>query len=318
MNLLQTIQQNRQTLAQPQGVTDQTQQVQGLMAAKSGKAAAAPDTGISNLGEQSAVATTNQQLGQQQVLNTAQSQAENTAAAGIDQNTAIQKTNIAQQNAFNTVQNRVQTNAILNSLAQDKGNIQTQQKQAALEQVSFNLSMQDKQYTDTIQNIGARRRLDNDVNFKSEQQQIAFGNSLSILQQKLGESDVLAASDRDFQKALSNLSIQDAMKIAQIQAAGAQSSFDVNASIASQQANAEQTQANKKSEYGAAASVIGAGAQAYGDEQTGKFDQDYLDAQGSGYKGTYSQWQALQALKTPIQNNGNNGDFSSGNSGSTV
>jgi hypothetical protein len=264
-NLLETIQQNRASLAaQQQGVGDQTQQIQSLLGAKSGKAPTTSDTGISNLGEQSAAATANQgqaQLGQQAAV---QTQAENTQAAGIQQDTTNQLASVSQARKFDTLQSRLQTQSVLNNLAQQKGDLSDQKSQAALEQVAFNLSMQDKKYVDTLENIGARRRLDNDVNFKSEMQQIAFGDSLSMLKQKLAEGDVLSASDRDFAKALSDMSIEDALRVAAIQSAGAQSAADLNAAIAGTQAKAAATQANDAAMASAAGQAVTAGVQGYG------------------------------------------------------
>lgn len=290
-NLLETIQQNRQSLASQQlGVSDQTQQLQGLLGAKSGTAAASSDTGISNLGEQAAASTANQQQAQLGQQAQAQTQTENTQQAGIQQETANQLASISQARKFDTLQNRVQTQSILTNLSQQRGDLSDQKNQAALELVAFNLSMQDKKYVDTIQNIGTRQRLNNEVNFKAAQQQIAFGSALSLLQQRLGQNDILSASDRQFQAAMSKLSIEDAVKIANITMAGAHSAADLNASIASDVAHAATTQANTAGEYGAAGGLATAGVQAYGAEKAGKFDEDYQAAQSNGYKGTYAQW----------------------------
>jgi hypothetical protein len=250
-NLLETIQQNRATLAsQQQGVGDQTQQIQTLLNAKTGKAPTSSDTGISNLGEQSAAATANQgqaQLGQQAAV---QTQAENTQAAGIQQETGNQLRSVDQTRKFDTLQNRLQTQSVLNNLSQQKGDLSDQKSRASLEQVAFNLSMQDRRYVDTLQTIGTRRRLDNETNFKSEMQQVAFGDSLSMLNGKLAQGDLLSASDRDFAKALSDMSIADALKVAQIQAAGAQSSADVQNAIAISQGKVAAGQANTAAMYG--------------------------------------------------------------------
>lgn len=215
-SLFDTIQQNRQQLGATQApMTDQTSTVQNLLRAKSGKAPSASDVGTtSNVGEQAAVADTQSQLASLQPQLQTQQQATNTALAGQKQQESQQTQAIAQTNRFNTVQNNIKTQQILQGLSQDRGNLQTQQAQANLEQVAFTLSMQDKQYTDQLQQVGRQRRLDDANNFKSAMQDQAFGANIDLLKQKLGNNDILQASDRDFQKAMSNLSIDDAMKMA--------------------------------------------------------------------------------------------------------
>lgn len=242
-NLLDTIKQNREQLAGQQApMTDQTQKIQTLMRAKSGKAIGSGEAAASSLGEQSAVQQTQDQLGQLGQNLQIQQKADETAQKAQDQQTQQARSDITQATRFNTVQNQMKANQILNDLSQQKGELDLDKDRARLEQASFILAMGDKQYTDELQQIGQRRRLDNEADFNQEMQQLAFGNNLDLLKSKLASGDILAASDREFNKAMSKLSIEDAIKIAQTEmqygAAGAAIERDAIDYQAEQQARA--------------------------------------------------------------------------------
>lgn len=220
-NLLDTIKQNRDQLAGQQApATDQTQKVQQLLRAKSGQAVTGGDATISNIGEQAANDQTNQQLQQQGQQIQLQQQSTKQAAQQEQQQTDTQKQQLDQAKRFQTIENRMKTNNLLNDLTRDKASLSLDKDRSRLEQAAFLLSMQDKQYTDNLQDIGRKRGLDNDMKFKDEMQQVAFGDNLDILQNKLGQDDVMRASDRQFKQAMSNMSIDDAQKIAAIEIAG--------------------------------------------------------------------------------------------------
>lgn len=265
MNLLETIQQNRQkAVSEPAQVTDETSKIQTLLKAKSGRAPLSSDTGVSNLGEQAAVAQTNNQLAQAAQQNQIQTQQENIAQAAQQQEQAQQKQAVAQARKFDNLQTKAKTQSILSDLEREKGGLDLEKDRARLEQASFLLSMQDKQYTDQLEAIGAKRRFDDELAFKQEMQNIAFKDSQDILKQKLGNADILSASDREFQQALSKMNIQDAVAIAGIEAKYAQQESDFNTDAARWQANQAALAANQQAKWQAAGQLAGAATQAYG------------------------------------------------------
>ena len=285
-NLLETIQKNRQqVLGQQAPVTDETQRIRELLRAKSGKAASSSASNISNIGEQAAVDQTNQQLASLIPQATIQSQQENVAAAGQMQQQKQQKQEISQARNFNTVQNNIRTQQLLSSLERDKGELDLDRDRAKLEQTSFLLAMQDKQYTDQLEAIGKRRRLDNAQVFASEMQDLAFGQYLGLLQDKLNKNDILAASDREFAEMMNNLSIQDAIKIAEIENKNAQNESDFNINQYQTQYAAASKAASEQAKAQATGQLVTTGVEAYGKYSDSQAKSDYYNT-GAGKSDT--------------------------------
>lgn len=208
-NLLDTIRGNTGALgSQQQGVTDQSASLQQLLRAKSGKAVGGPDVSSSNLGEQQAVAQTNQQI-QGQIAPQAQIQQAGLQqqAAGQQQQQNIATGQIAQQRKFDTMQNRLQTNEILSDLERNRGQIDLAKDQARMEQLGFQLRLQDTKYLDNLQREGARQRLDNDMQFKQELATSVLGDNKQLLEKELGNKSLLDVNARDFNKSMANMDV---------------------------------------------------------------------------------------------------------------
>lgn len=218
-NLLDIIRQNRAGLAGTQAtLTDETQRAQGLLRAKSGKALGSSDIGTSNLGEQAAVAGTQAQLGAMALDTQVHQTADDIVARKEELQTQQQRQQIEQARKFQTAENRIRTTQLLNDLSRDKASLDLDKDRGRLEQTAFLLSIQDKQYVDQLQDVGKRQRLDNEVNFREAQEQMAFGDSLSLLRSKLQGKSVLQVSDREFQQALSQMSIDELVQMAELEA----------------------------------------------------------------------------------------------------
>lgn len=270
-SLFDTINQNRQQIAgQAVPQANQTNTVATLLRAKSGQVANSGEGPISSLGEQSANDTTSSQMGQVATNAKLANIADQTANQGQQQQFNQAKSDIAQANKFATVQNNIKTNQLLGDLSRDKGTLDQQQQAAKLEQTAFLLSMQDKQYTDQLEQIGRQRRLDNDVNFKQEMQQVAFKDELDILKSKLSNGDVLSANDRDFSKAMADLSIDDAIKLADLESKYATESSDIETKATTTAAQQAAKAANQTSMYQGLGSLVSSGVGAYGTFANGK------------------------------------------------
>lgn len=212
MNLLDTIKQNSQNLAtQQQGMTDETARTQKLLRAKSGRAGGEGDIAASSLGEQSANSLANQQL-QNEVAPQAQLQQQGLeqSQAQVQQNEANQKQDISQARRFDDLQTKLKTNQLLSDLERNKGQIDLNRDKSSLDQLAFNLRMQNKSYVDNLQLEGSKSRLDNSNNFSDQLSRSILGDNEQLLNKQLGDQSVLSASNRDFTKAMAQMNIDTA------------------------------------------------------------------------------------------------------------
>lgn len=239
--LMDVIRGNNNALAGTQAAaSDQTTQVQNLLRAKTGKALGDAAGSASNLGEQAAVSDTQAQLQAQAPQVAAQGQAMDVAARRQQLDTQSQQATIDQARKFDTAENQMKTQQLMSGLARDKDTLDLDKDKSRLEQASFLLSMQDKKYVNDLQDIGKKQRLDDAAQFKAKQEQLAFGSSLDLVKQKLGNADILSASSEDFKKAMSDMSIDQAMQVAALEI----QDIKVNAGLGQSQM---QTEAQQKS-----------------------------------------------------------------------
>ncbi len=207
-NLLDTIRQNTQP--QQAGMTDETQRLQTLLRAKSGKSLGGSAVGASNLAEQQAVTQTNQQLGQVAGQAEIQNQQLEGQQAQQQQAEQIQTAEIDQSRKFDTIQNKLKTEALLNDFERNKGQIDLNRDRARAEQLGAQIRLQDKQYIDNLSREGSKARLDDQLEFNKQIAKSTFGNSEQILKKNLGNREVIDASDREFSKSLTQMGVDDA------------------------------------------------------------------------------------------------------------
>jgi hypothetical protein len=240
-NLLDTIRQNSQP--QKVGVTDESNKLQTLLRAKSGKSVGGSGIAASNLGEQQAVVDTNTQL-QSQVAPAAELQNQSLAGQqqGQQQQEQIQTAEIEQGRKFDTIQSRLKTEATLSEFERNKGQIDLNRDRARVEQLGQQIRLQDKKYTDNLQREGQKSRLDDELEFRKQLTKSTLGDSQEILEKGLKGKSVLDANDREFSKSLAQMGIDDAW------------------SMFRSQQRADQQRAL----YTGIASVTGAGVGAYG------------------------------------------------------
>lgn len=226
-NLLDTIRQTSgQISTQKQGVTDEAAQAQKLLRAKSGKASAGGPVASSNLGEQQAVAQTNETM--QNVVAPAASlvtSATEQAASEVEQRAQEQQAEIAQATKFNGIQARIKTTSLLNDLAQRGGELDMKRDTATINQLATNLRLQSDKYVTNLELEGDRARLDDKNQFDEQYAKSVMGNNKSLLEKKLGNKSILAASDREYQKALAQMGIEDARAV--MRQAGREAQRDV-------------------------------------------------------------------------------------------
>lgn len=211
-NLLQTIRQNSQP--QEQGVTDETQKLQTLLRAKSGKALAGPGVVSSNLGEQQAVANTNQQIQQEVAPQAAiQNAGLEQQQAGIQQQEQQQRSDIAQSRRFDTLQTRIKTDQILSDLERNKGKIDLARDGARLEQLGSNLRLENQKYVQDLQREGSRARLNDELAFREATARATMGNNMEIMNKSIDNNTFLKANDRDFKRKVAQIDIGSAYQM---------------------------------------------------------------------------------------------------------
>lgn len=219
MSLLDNINQQMQGQTAPTEQAGQAlgagQSLRSLLRAKTGKAGQA-GTGAGPSSLQEKTAARQAQLGQQQLAQQGQlmgaQQAEQ--SADIAQRTQQQAAQQDQARQDILAQADRQTQNILNDFAQGTKRLDNAQDISDLEQVGFVARLQNQQYISQLQDVGKRNRLDSDVGFKTEIAKQAMADNQDLLNDKLAFETIMNASDRDFQKALSNIDINYAMQIA--------------------------------------------------------------------------------------------------------
>src|SRR4029077_4954810 len=128
-------------------------------------------------------------------------------AAAQQQQQNIQTQQVAQQKKFDTMQNRIQTNQILSDLERSKGEVNVQQDQAKMEQLGFQLRLQNQAYLDNLQREGSRQRLNNDLQFKQELSATVLGDNQKLLEQQIGNKSLLDSNTRDFNKSMAQMDV---------------------------------------------------------------------------------------------------------------
>jgi hypothetical protein len=254
----------------------QTAQVSQLLQAKSGKS---PQTAISsaaprasNIAEQAA----NQQtaLGLEGLR-----QQGSLVAEGLQQESANQ-TQTFQQGAEKVNEQLLdlqdqytrQSEAILQDYQRGTRKFDLQKDKARMEQLGFNLRLSNDQYIQQLQREGFKSRLDNQARFQEELARTVFGEELDMFQNDLGFRSLMNADNRRFNEQLGAIDIDFAVAMA---------------TTANQAANTQMM-------WSSAGQLGAAGAQGYGQQQRGDFDEGYQDYRDAGNKKSYRGYQKEQ------------------------
>jgi len=211
-SLMDAIRRNQSLLTQQQqpDMEDTGQSVAALLRAKSGKNIAAPEVAASSLGEQQAV--TQGQQAVQQVGQTAyiQQQGQQAQQTAQQQQTQLQQADIAQGRRFNALENKMKTEQLLQAAEQDKGRLDLRKNAAEVEQLVQGLRLNNNKYISDLQREGTRARLNDAASFQEEYAKAVFGNNKELVEQNLGNKKILDASNREYDKALSQMGVDQA------------------------------------------------------------------------------------------------------------
>jgi hypothetical protein len=231
--LLDTLKKNLGQVAAPEAVADETGTVQQLLSARKGIVGPATALGPKGLSVAETAARGQAQQELADVGQTAQLQATQLgqAAQAQEQQQQSQAANVEFQRQQNKLQSRIQTEAILRNLEQNRAALTEDKRQAGMEQIAANLRLQTDSYINQLQQEGARSRLQDDLTFDLELKKQIAADNISLLQLKLNNQSLLDSNDREFQRQLAQINIDTAIQMAkqdaqfaaqqgQIQAAG--------------------------------------------------------------------------------------------------
>lgn len=221
-SFLQALQAQTTQLSQPTPGVGQTsgatERATQILQAKSGKQVNPTGVAQSSIGEQAAAQQAGDQL--KSVIQPAlQLQQASTNQQAVEQAATAtnQQAGIAQTNQFNTSNYKTQLQDLMQQFNQGMGSLSTEKKQAALQQASFLLNMQNQQYVAKLQQIGQMNNLTSKQAMLDQIQNLVFGSEVGNLQTQLGQTNILQASDRQFKQVVSNMSYQDAQNVADME-----------------------------------------------------------------------------------------------------
>jgi hypothetical protein len=214
-NLFETINQTLQAKPVTAPAQDQTQQVQGLLRAKLGKATtgagAAPVA--SNVQEQ--VANRQTQLQGQQLQNQGVVEAQQLGQQVAGQQVQLQEQQRELNQRMQDTQQRyeLETDNLLKQFERGEKQLNSNKDQAAAEQLGFNLRLQDKQYLSNLEIAGAKSRIKDAATFGEEMARTTIGNNQALLKLGLDSNAISNASDREFAEMLGQMGIDEANQL---------------------------------------------------------------------------------------------------------
>lgn len=222
----------------------QTEQAQSLLRTKLGKANAGTSAVPRASAMQENVAAKQAQLGGEQLQQEGQIQAQQLGQQQAE--TAVKE----QENLKDILSKRedikqsfnLDTENLLQDAERNRQRLNTDEYKAKMEQVGFNIRLNNKQYTDALEREAAYQNLDNDINFKYAMANQIFKDDQAVLGEYLDFQRLIDADERAYQEELSKMDDDYAYKVAE----------------------AELQSAQKQGKYEALGKVASAGASAYG------------------------------------------------------
>ena len=113
------------------------------------------------------------------------------------------------------------TDALLNGLKRQERALDFQKDAARLEQIGFDLRMNNKKYIDNLQQNAQRARLDDAAAFKEELQRAIFDDERELFDTSLEFKRLMDSEQREFMQELSNISLDAALELGKYEAKSA-------------------------------------------------------------------------------------------------
>jgi len=214
-NLFETINQTLQAKPVAAPAQDQTQQVQGLLRAKLGKATTGAGTAPTASNVQEQVANRQTELQGQQLQNQGVVEAQQLGQQEAGQQIQLQE----QQRELNQrMQDREQnfqlsTENLLKEFERGQARLNDSKEQSKAEQLGFGLRLQDKQYMRNLEQSGVKARIKDAATFGEEMARTTIGNNQALLKLGLDSNAISNASDREFAEMLGQMGIDEANQL---------------------------------------------------------------------------------------------------------
>lgn len=123
--------------------------------------------------------------------------------------------NSAYQNELARIaaERRINTEDMLQQFSQGNAELASRKDAAQLEQILHVQALSNQKYVDELQRVGRLQRLEDEVRFKEEAAQLAFGDDLQRLLQDMGFKAGMLEDERAFQEMLANIDIDTALAL---------------------------------------------------------------------------------------------------------
>jgi hypothetical protein len=113
-----------------------------------------------------------------------------------------------------TSQRKLELDDMFTAFQQSNQELEFRKDAADLEQLGFTLAMTDRAYLDELNRVGRERQLVNDMRFREELASITFGANVAALADDLGFMEDLNASQRVWEKELTEMNANDKIDLA--------------------------------------------------------------------------------------------------------
>lgn len=203
-----------------QGPTgNQTEAVQNLLQARSGKAVGAGGgPRASNIQEQVQNKLTETQLTDVAQQASLQAQQRGQEQRGVEQQFAQQKAELTEQDISSQETYQRQVEATLKDYERNIKILDVTKQGAKIEQMGFQLRLSNQNYIMQLKDAAARDRITNSLAFNEALQRTIFADEIDLISSDLDFRMLLKADDAEFQKMLARIDIDTALAIASSQA----------------------------------------------------------------------------------------------------
>lgn len=98
-------------------------------------------------------------------------------------------------------------------LREQKG-LDAERAEAQLDQIASMMALSDRQYVDTITRVAEEQNLRDELAFRAETNEIVLGKNLELLKDRINFDRMLNQDAREFAEEMANISLDEALKIA--------------------------------------------------------------------------------------------------------
>lgn len=220
--LLDKLRQGLAAATTPAAPTNETEQVQTLVSAKSGIVGGKPQYRTKSFAEGAAQQQTTMAMGEQAQQAGIQAAATEQVFAEQAQKQQQAEQELRSQQEASRVQARVKTENILRDLERGKREVSQQQKEFNVEQAGALLRLQSKIYTDRLRIEAEKARLQDAAKFDEALAKAIMEENIALTESFYQGQAARDLSDRDFEKMLAEMGAYEALQMAQANAAQAE------------------------------------------------------------------------------------------------